>query len=1048
MSSVQEDAKSNDLRNGATLLEEMKLLGELQAQSGVRKLLNSELWHACAGPLVSLPQVGSFIYYFPQGHSEQVAASTKRSANSHIPSYPNLQSQLLCQVHNVTLHADRDTDEIYAQMTLQPVSEKDVFSVPDFEYRQSKHPSEFFCKTLTASDTSTHGGFSVPRRAAEKLFPSLDYSMQPPTQELVVRDLHDSSWTFRHIYRGQPKRHLLTTGWSLFVGAKRLKAGDSVLFIRDEKSQLLLGVRRANRQLMALPSSVLSADSMHIGVLAAAAHAAANRSPFTVFYNPRACPSEFVIPLARYQKSVYGTQVSIGMRFGMMFETEESGKRRYMGTVVGISDLDPLKWPRSKWRNIQVEWDESGFGERQNRVSLWEIETPENPFVCPPPISSLARPFNPGFLFTGIETEWTNVLRRTMTHLPENGSDLQYSKTPSLGSELMKMLLKPQLGITDVHGCHQSVDASAIQNLRSIEFSRGFPSAEPASFMDGSMQQEEDTTTQTSALQNQQLVHVQQHLSPLHNMFIQNQNAQNSLEKIHVLDSNSDSRSHKRRLEQITEEPVVEQRSQGLQDKLTEQKNDLLVNKSAIPSLQKARTDKPEKAHLVGTTDQVAGLTHGILSPLQQLHTGQIGSTLSPQNPANQLFPSQGSPLDLLIGPLLAQQQQLDANATQLQRTETHLLDTNNVNNLLLYPGHISSQHLETGHPVLHSSYQSLTSFLKSPRSLSGTGKPETMQLPASVNASDAENVSSALNAEAFSPIERVHIPCASNATVSLCMPSLCQEFSGAQQVNYVRNISQTGDTPGFPLSSIHGISGEQDMTVLQSNPNSYGLKGLSEDTNSQSETYSNFHFEASNASTVIDPSVSGNGLEGFNALKDICFHDSPDVLVGNFNLSQDVQSQVTCASLTSSQAFSFQEFPDNSGGTSSSNLDVDENSLLQKISWQQVSPPFRTYTKVQKLGSVGRSIDVTQFKDYNELKSAIACMFGLVGQLDDHRSSGWKLVYVDYENDVLLVGDDPWEEFVSCVRCIRILSPSEVQQMSQEGLQLDNNMNPEGGHV
>lgn len=42
----------------------------------------------------------------------------------------------------------------------------------------------------------------------------------------------------------------------------------------------------------------------------------------------RACPSEFVIPLAKYRKSVYGTQLSVGMRFGMMFETEESGKRR------------------------------------------------------------------------------------------------------------------------------------------------------------------------------------------------------------------------------------------------------------------------------------------------------------------------------------------------------------------------------------------------------------------------------------------------------------------------------------------------------------------------------------------------------------------------------------------------------------------------------------------------------------------------------------------------------------------------------------------------
>lgn len=36
--------------------------------------------------------------------------------------------------------------------------------------------------------------------------------------------------------------------------------------------------------------------------------------------------------------------------------------------------------------------------------------------------------------------------------------------------------------------------------------------------------------------------------------------------------------------------------------------------------------------------------------------------------------------------------------------------------------------------------------------------------------------------------------------------------------------------------------------------------------------------------------------------------------------------------------------------------------------------------------------------------------MFGLEGLLTDPRGSDWKLVYVDYEKDVLLVGDDPWE--------------------------------------
>lgn len=43
--------------------------------SGAKKVINSELWHACAGPLVCLPQRGSLVYYFPQGHSEQVSSN-------------------------------------------------------------------------------------------------------------------------------------------------------------------------------------------------------------------------------------------------------------------------------------------------------------------------------------------------------------------------------------------------------------------------------------------------------------------------------------------------------------------------------------------------------------------------------------------------------------------------------------------------------------------------------------------------------------------------------------------------------------------------------------------------------------------------------------------------------------------------------------------------------------------------------------------------------------------------------------------------------------
>ncbi|CAD6266258.1 unnamed protein product [Miscanthus lutarioriparius] len=274
------------------------------------KCLNSELWHACAGPLVSLPAVGSPVVYFPQGHSEQ---------------------------------ADAETDEVYAQMTLQPLNPqelKDLYLHAELG-SANKQPTKYFCKTLTASDTRNIScGFSVPCRAARKVFPPLDFTQQPPCQELMAKDLHgnDNEWKFRHIFRGllhnllntilnagQPKRHLLTTGLSL-----------------NDNNQLLLGIRWANRPQTVMPSSVLC---MHTGLLAAAAHAASTNSWFTIFYNPRASPSEFVIPLAKY-----------------------------MGTITGIGDLDSVRWPNSHWRSVKVVWDDSTAGERQPRVSQWEIE--------------------------------------------------------------------------------------------------------------------------------------------------------------------------------------------------------------------------------------------------------------------------------------------------------------------------------------------------------------------------------------------------------------------------------------------------------------------------------------------------------------------------------------------------------------------------------------------------------------------------------------------------------------------------------------------------
>uniref|UniRef100_J3M8V4 Auxin response factor n=2 Tax=Oryza brachyantha TaxID=4533 RepID=J3M8V4_ORYBR len=229
-----------------------------------------------------------------------------------------------------------------------------------------------FCKTLTASDTSTHGGFSVPRRAAEDCFPPLDYKTIRPSQELIAMDLHGTQWKFRHIYRGQPRRHLLTTGWSSFVNRKKLVSGDAVLFLRGDDGQLRLGVRRAVQlRNEALFEPVNSSDSK-LRILSAVANSLENKSIFHVCFNPRSGASEFIVPYWRFLKSL-NHPFSIGMRFKACYESEDANERS-TGLVSGINEVDPIRWPGSRWKCLLVRWDDSTDNNHQNRVSPWEIE--------------------------------------------------------------------------------------------------------------------------------------------------------------------------------------------------------------------------------------------------------------------------------------------------------------------------------------------------------------------------------------------------------------------------------------------------------------------------------------------------------------------------------------------------------------------------------------------------------------------------------------------------------------------------------------------------
>ncbi|GMH15819.1 hypothetical protein Nepgr_017660 [Nepenthes gracilis] len=383
LNTVDEDADGDNISISVDGANNATQISSSSCSSSSSSAVCMELWHACAGPLISLPKKGSAVVYFPQGHLE------------HFPDFhgipvDNIPPHVFCRVLDAKLHAEEATDEVYLQVSLLPqiqIEKKMVETeaggggeAEDIEVVGRSTTPHMFCKILTASDTSTHGGFSVPRRAAEDCFPPLDYKQQRPSQELIAKDLHGLQWRFRHIYRGRPRRHLLTTGWSAFVNKKRLVSGDAVLFLRDAGGELRLGIRRAAQvkginPLLSPPSE----RSIHGGLETVIDAISVGRA-FDICYNSRSGSSKFVVPLHRFLNS-FDHCFSVGTRFRVHFEGEDAAERRHTGVIAGIGDADHLRWPNSKWRCLLVRWDDSDAASH-SRVSPWEIEPIGSALSC------------------------------------------------------------------------------------------------------------------------------------------------------------------------------------------------------------------------------------------------------------------------------------------------------------------------------------------------------------------------------------------------------------------------------------------------------------------------------------------------------------------------------------------------------------------------------------------------------------------------------------------------------------------------------------------
>ncbi|KAL6651048.1 hypothetical protein ACP70R_009973 [Stipagrostis hirtigluma subsp. patula] len=394
---------------GVGMLTFADLAGPSAAMGGGEGSVDAQLWLACAGSMCNVPPVGAAVYYFPQGHAEQAGGAAVDLSVARV------QPLVPCRVVAVRFMADPQSDEVFARIRLVPLRPGEpVVDVGEAAAEGARgagaggeeppKPASF-AKTLTQSDANNGGGFSVPRFCAETIFPELDYRAEPPVQNVFAKDVHGVEWKFRHIYRGTPRRHLLTTGWSNFVNQKKLLAGDSIVFLRGEGGQVHVGLRRAKRAFCvggAGPgpdegAAALSGWDHHYRGLVrgnaspsrggahtsgkvpaedvvAAARLAAAGQPFEVVHYPRASSPEFCVRASTVRAAMQ-VQWCPGMRFKMAFETEDSSRISwFMGTIAGVQPADPVRWPLSPWRLLQVTWDEPELLQNVKRVCPWLVE--------------------------------------------------------------------------------------------------------------------------------------------------------------------------------------------------------------------------------------------------------------------------------------------------------------------------------------------------------------------------------------------------------------------------------------------------------------------------------------------------------------------------------------------------------------------------------------------------------------------------------------------------------------------------------------------------
>lgn len=327
------------------------------------RMVNFSIWAACAG-VSNVELLPGKAAYFPQGHIEQYTNSDDIKALCALLPSPRVR------VVSVTYLADTVTDEVYAEIMLST----DISEAVEPEPAVAQLPlPPGFVKVLDCIDVVADSCYINQSCLGVNTVFSKDKVALP------LEDIHGKVWNFELSYDSTLQRHCISNGWRLFLAAKKLHIGDSLIFVKHD-GILTLGIRRKIRRISKdcmfnCPRLCSAERTTRLGSVKFLGDAIGwsyyKNKIFPVHYYPTLGSSCFVVnsvnldfsPWNNLAASVIGVKVE---KKGMVMVRDQLMMVKYRGTICAVPKGIP-------WRQVKVKWENNHYGQLEAMTNFWEI---------------------------------------------------------------------------------------------------------------------------------------------------------------------------------------------------------------------------------------------------------------------------------------------------------------------------------------------------------------------------------------------------------------------------------------------------------------------------------------------------------------------------------------------------------------------------------------------------------------------------------------------------------------------------------------------------